>query len=177
MGYEYAYLNVVLAMTLLFSTVVPVLVPFGLVTFFTKHMVDRNVSGVLCCGMPRSFPTPFKQNLVYAYTSTHSNARMLRIVLTQVVIGTAFYQLAMFSFFLFSKQDEAKAILSGLLLVPSVAIGIYVRFWSSLPRAAAAVAFDEDGIQLAKALQTEAAYRDPVLTHAVVKRFYSKILQ
>lgn len=100
-GYEYAYLLALLSMTLLFSTVVPILVPFGILTFATKHLVDRN-------------------NLVYVYTSTtHSNAAMVRVVLTQVVIGTAFYQLAMFSFFLFSKADIAKAIVAGLLLVPS----------------------------------------------------------
>lgn len=88
-------------MTLLFSTVVPILVPFGILTFATKHLVDRN-------------------NLAYVYTSTtHSNAQLVRVVLTQVVIGTAFYQLAMFSFFLFSKEDIVKAIIAGLLLVPS----------------------------------------------------------
>lgn len=153
LGYEYAYQMVLLSMTLLFSTVVPVLVPFGLFAFFGKHIVDRI-------------------NLTTVYEKPHTNTKIVRIVLSQVVIGTSFYIVAMFSFFLFSKHDQLKAILAGLMLVPCVCVGIYVRFWASASTGSIRYDFDEEDVFLPERLARE-SYQDPILTHDVVKEFYA----
>lgn len=96
---------VLLSMTLLFSSVVPVLLPFAFFAFLTKHFVDRN-------------------NLVYVNARPHTNTKIVRIVLTQVVVGLSFYQLVMFCFFLFGKEDQTKAIVVGLTLALSVVVGM-----------------------------------------------------
>jgi hypothetical protein len=96
---------VLLSMTLLFSSVVPVLLPFAFFAFLTKHFVDRN-------------------NLVYVFTRPHTNTKIVRIVLTQVIVGLSFYQFAMFCFFLFSKEDQTKAIVVGMTMAVSVVVGM-----------------------------------------------------
>lgn len=157
LGYEYAYQMVLLSMTLLFSSVVPVLVPFALFAFLTKHLVDR-------------------QNLFYVYSHPHTNTRIVRLVLAQIVLGLAFYQTAMFSFFLFNKEDRVKAILCGLLLVPSVVVGIYVRFWAVSQKKLTRYDFDEENIFLTQDMAEQESYADPILSHDVVGSFYNQHL-
>ena len=149
LGYEYSYQNVLLSMTLLFSSVVPVLLPFALFAFFTKHCVDRN-------------------NLVHVYSNPHTNTKIVRVVLTQVIIGCGFYQMVMFCFFLFGKEDETQAIAVGLLLVASVVVGMYVRFWTVSPRRSIVYDFEEEDVPLSDAMRQE-TYRDPLLYHDLVK--------
>ncbi len=153
LGYEYAYQMVLLSMTLLFSSVVPLLMPFAFFAFLTKHFVDRN-------------------NLVYVYSRPQTNTKIVRIVLTQVLIGCAFYQMAMFCFFLFSKEDQVKAIVVGMLLTASVVVGMYVRFWTLSGRRATRYDFDEEGAAVSRDMLRE-SYRDKILAHDVVHDFYT----
>jgi hypothetical protein len=83
------------------------------------------------------------------------------------------FKVVMFCFFLFSKEDQLKAILTGALLAGSVVVGIYVRFWMLSGVKKLRFELDEEDPQIPRGLLRE-AYRDRILSHDVVQDFYSE---
>ena len=57
----------------------------------------------------------------------------------------------------------------GLLLVVSVIVGMYVRFWPVSARKTIVYDFEEEEVAITPELAAE-TYRDPILTHDMVAR-------
>jgi len=109
-GYKYQYFLLLFTVTLVYSSVVPLIIPCGLTYLVIKHYVD-------------------KYNLLYLYPKTPSSTnRLTKTVISLTLISMALYQVAMAIYFYFNKLAPGPALATVVAMLLSQSAGMYMNF-------------------------------------------------
>lgn len=153
-GFQYAYQGMFFCMCIIYSTVVPMLIPFVLVTLVIKYFVD-------------------KHHLVYINRNDKSDQHIIKTQMRFILSGVVMYQVVMGCFFYF-RSSLIFSIVSLLMVGFSFIVAVVIAFARTVDEEVKEPSLEDDQILLNENIIDGKSYRNPILLDKTFRKFINE---